>query len=234
MDAVRILLVVAPGKSREAYLRRLDRLPAVWDVVDSIDSLETSLQDTPYNGLLLDVPTMIRASTSQKAKVLALLEYYPVLRLSYRAPVDEIHALADGQTTPQTHTLEEFVGDDCRRFRARAVRAFKRCHLVFNVRLLDQPEQPLEEGEKAFTVDVSESGCFVATVQPPESGRLLSVVLCDLADPTPIPIEVRWRILWGETMRTPGFGARFLSLTEEQKAELVAKLAAARSSLENE
>jgi hypothetical protein len=234
MDAVRILLVVAPGKSREAYLRPLSRLPAVWDVVDSIDSLETSLQDTPYNGLLLDVPTMIRASTSQKAKVLALLEYYPVLRLSYRAPVDEIHGLADGQTAPQTHTLEEFVSGDCCRFPARAVRAFKRCHLVFNVRLFDPSEQPREEGEKAFTVDVSESGCFVATVQPPECGRLLSVVLCDLDDQTPIPIEVRWRILWGETMRTPGFGARFLSLTEGQKTELVAKLASARSSLESD
>ena len=203
MDAVRILLVVAPGPPREAYLRRLNRLPAVWDVVDSIDSLETSLQDTPYNGLLLDVPTMIRASTSQKAKVLALLEYYPVLRLSYRAPVDEIHGLADGQTAPRTHTLEEFVGGDCRRFPARAVRAFKRCHLVFNVLLLDPPERPLADGEKTFTVDVSESGCFVATVRPPECGRPLSAVFCDLTDQTPIPLEVRWRILWGETMRTP-------------------------------
>ena len=229
MEAVRILLVVAPGRSREAYVHRLGRLPAAWDVVDSIDSLESSLQDTPYNGLLLDVPTMIRASTSQKAKVLALLEYYPVLRLSYRAPVGEIHGLADGQTVPKTHTLEEFVGHDCRRFPARAVRAFRRCRLVFNVLLLDPPSQPLEEGEKTFTVDVSESGCFIATVRPPECGRLLSVVLCDLADPTPIPIEVRWRILWGETMRTPGFGARFRSLTEAQKAELLAKLAAARS-----
>ena len=234
MDAIRILLVVAPGKSREAYLRRLSRLPAVWDVVDSIDSLETSLQDTPYNGLLLDVPTMIRASTSQKAKVLALLEYYPVLRLSYRAPVDEIHGLADGQTAPRTHTLEEFVGGDCSRLPARAVRAFKRCHLVFNVLLLDPPEQPLAEGEKTFTVDVSESGCFVASVRPPECGRPLSAVLCDLADQTPIPLEVHWRVLWGETMRTPGFGAKFLSLTEAQKTELLAKLATARSSLESE
>ena len=234
MDPVRILLVVAPGPPREAYLRRLSRLQAVWDVVDSIDSLETSLQDTPYNGLLLDVPTMIRASTSQKAKVLALLEYYPVLRLSYRAPVDEIHGLADGQTAPRTRTLEEFVGGDCLRFPARAVRAFKRCHLIFNVLLLDPPERPLVEGEKAFTVDVSESGCFVATVRPPECGHPMSAVLCDLADRTPIPLEVRWRILWGETMRTPGFGARFLSLTEAQKRELVAKLASARSSLESD
>jgi hypothetical protein len=234
MDAVRILVVVAPGKSREAYLRRLSHLPAVWDVVDSIDSLETTLQDTPYNGLLLDVPTMIRASTSQKAKVLALLEYYPVLRLSYRAPVDEIHGLADGQTAPRTRTLEDFVGGDCSRLPARAVRAFKRCHLVFNVLLLDSPERPLAEGEKAFTIDVSESGCFVATARPPECGRPVSVVLCDLEDQTPIPLEVRWRILWGETMRTPGFGARFLSLTEAQKTELVAKLASARSSLESD
>jgi len=157
-----------------------------------------------------------------------------VLRLSYRAPVDEIHGLADGQTAPRTRTLEEFVGGDCRRFPARAVRAFKRCHLVFNVLLLDPPEQPLADGEKTFTVDVSESGCFVATVRPPECGRPLSAVLCDLDDQTPIPLEVRWRILWGETMRTPGFGARFLSLTEAQKTELVAKLASARSSLESD
>jgi len=234
MDAVRILLVVAPGKAREAYLRRLGRLPAVWDAVDSVDSLETSLQDTPYNGLLLDVPTMIRASTAQKAKVLALLEYYPVLRLSYRAPVDEIHGLADGRTALRTHTLEEFIGGDCLRFPPRAVRAFKRCHLVFNVLLLDRPEQPLAEGEKTFTVDVSESGCFVASVRPPECGRPLSAVLCDLADQTPIPLEVRWRVLWGETMRTPGFGAKFLSLTGAQKTELVSKLASARNSLASE
>jgi len=234
MDAVRILLVVAPGKSRDAYLRRLGRLPAVCDVVDSIDSLETSLQDTPYNGLLLDVPTMIRASTSQKAKVRALLEYYPVLRLTYRAAVEEIHGLTDGQTTPLPRSLEEFIGGDCVQFPARAVRAFKRCHLVFNLLLLDPAERPLAEAEKAYTVDVSESGCFVATVHPPECGRSLSAVLCDLADPTPVPLEVRWRILWGETMRVPGFGAKFLSLTEAQRMELVAKLASARTSLEGD
>jgi hypothetical protein len=234
MDPVRILVVVAPGKAREAYLRRLSRLPGVWDVIDSIDPLETLLQDTPYNGLLLDVPTMIRASPSQKAKVLSLLEYYPVLRLSYRAPVDEIHGLADGLTGLQTRTLEEFIGGDCLRFPARAVRAFKRCHLAFNVLLLDPPDRPVAEGEKAFTIDVSESGCFVATVRPPDCGRPLAAVLCDLEDQTPIPLEVRWRISWGETMRIPGFGAKFLSLTEAQKTELVAKLSSARSIVESD
>ena len=234
MDPVRILLVVAPGNSREAYLRRLSHLPAISDVVDSIDSLETSLQDTPYNGLLLDVPTMIRASTSQKAKVRALLEYYPVLRLTYRAAVEEVHGLTDGQTTPLQRSLEEFIGGDCVRFPARAVRAFKRCHLVFNVLLLERAEQPLAEGERTFTFDVSETGCFIASVQPPECGRTFSAVLCDLADQTPIPIEVRWRILWGETMRAPGFGAKFVSLTEAQRSQLVGKLASARSSLEGD
>jgi hypothetical protein len=234
MDAVRILLVAMPGQPREAYLRQLQQLGVAYDVVDSVDMLEALLQDTPYNGLLLDVPSMIRATPAQKAKLRSLLEQYPVLRLTYRAPEDEIHGLTDGQTSPLPRSIEEFASQECRRTPARALRAFKRCSLVLNVLLLDRPDQPLAEGKKAYTVNVSETGCFVASLDPPECGHTLYAVLCDLFDHTPVPIEVRWQIRWGESLRAPGFGAKFGSLTEAQKAELSTKLALARNQPEND
>ena len=224
MENLRVLLVVVPGATRDAYCAELATTPAEWDVVDAVDQLETTLVDTPYNGLILDVSTMIRATALQKRKAQTLLEFYPVLRLSHHPEGGPSRGLTDGLTPSRASTIEDFIRQDCATFAARPLRSCQRSSLTLNVLLLPQPDGARAEGQKAYTVNVSESGCFIALPEPPACGAPLYAIFTDLEDRTPVPLEVRWRFAWGEAPRVPGFGARFLTLTPLQRDEIAARL----------
>lgn len=220
MASIRVLLIVSPGPARDSFMEELAHLPAVVDVVESITQIEETLVDTPYNGILLDVPTLIRASGEQKRKSQILLDFFPVLRLTFRPHLSPNKGLTDGQTPSRTSTIAEFLAKDCAAFTARPMRSCQRCPVTLNVLVLPTADSPESSGAKAYTVNMSMTGCFIATPEPPECGRTVFLVFADFADRSPVEVEVCWRLPWGEAKRVPGFGARFIGLRDDSHKEL--------------
>lgn len=220
MDQLRVLLIAAQGAPRDSYVKELAELPVTTDAVDAVDQIEATLIDTPFNGILIDVPTLIRATAEQKRKTQILLDYYPVLRLTHRAHLPVSQGLTDGQTHSRTATIADFVGNDAKSFKARPLRSCQRCPITLNVLLLPSPDAPRESGEKAYTVNVSETGCFIASPEPPECDKTIYAVFTDFTDQTPMEIQVCWRSPWGEAKRVPGFGARFTALRPDRNVDL--------------
>lgn len=221
MDPIRVLLIVAPGAARDSFQEELAGLPVVVDVVEAVDQIEATLIDTPYNGIILDVPTLIRASGDQKRKSQILLEFYPVLRLSFRPHLKPSQGLTDGLSTSRTSTIGEFLSHDCARFKARPLRSCQRCPITLNVLVASSVDGLLNQGMKAYTVNVSLTGCFIATPEPPPVGSLIHALFTDFAQSVPVELEVCWNSPWGEAKRVPGFGARFTKLNENQNEALV-------------
>lgn len=73
---------------------------------------------------------------------------------------------------------------------------------------------------RSVTAQVSSCGCFLVSFEPWHIGERGWLILTELEDAAPIPVEIRSIRLWGESRAMPGMGVSFITLTESQRAEL--------------
>lgn len=224
VDAIRVLLIAEQGEARKAYVSALDELGVAYDAILSPDEIQDRLNNTPYNGLLVDVPTMIRSASKEKQRVNQAQEWFPTLKLLYNPQYGGIRGMHAGGTVNQNLSLAEFVQGECTRFTARTVRLAVRAELIFNVVLLARPDQPLHEAERSVTMNISELGCFVFTVRDWRTQGRCWLRFQEFGETGPIEAQVRWQRPWGESMRIPGIGVSFPALTPAQRAGILSRL----------
>ncbi|MDK2956002.1 MAG: hypothetical protein PWQ57_1498 [Desulfovibrionales bacterium] len=220
-ERIRLLLIAEQGPSRSAYEKALQDMDVDYDALTTAGEMQNLLKETAYNGLLLDVPTMIRASGKDKMRVNEMLERFPVLRLVYDAQHGSIRGLHYGRSADNVTTLENFVKNTCAPLPARSLRQAVRSNLHLNVLLLPQKNAPFSAAERTVTANVSEVGCFLITSKPWKDVERLWLVFRDFKDKTPALVRVRWRKVWGEQLEIPGLGVQFEELTRPQREELL-------------
>jgi hypothetical protein len=216
----KLLLIAEQGLARVAYVEVLHSLDIEVDCIASPDEINGALIDAPYSGLLIDVPTMIRCECGDKNRITRIMDRFPVLRLMYNPKYGGIRGLAQGGTVRDNRDLTEFVLSECVPFLPRSIRVAQRREIVFNVMLYADLDQLEQGGERTITVNVSEHGCFVYSVSDWRVDNLAWIVIRELEDQTPIELLVRWQRTWGESMRIPGIGTSFESMTTNQYVQL--------------
>jgi len=216
----KILLIAESGLARAAYTEVLHDLGVEVECIASPDDMTDALVDAEYNGLLIDVPTMIRCECEDKNRITRVMDRFPVLRVMYNPQFGGIRGLAQGGTMRDNRDLGEFVLHECVPFEARSIRVVQRQELSFNVLLLNDLDCHASEAERTVTVNISEHGCFVYSVN---DWRLFSpawLVVNEFEDKTPIELKVRWHGKWGHQMTMPGIGTSFESMTAHQYVQL--------------
>lgn len=216
----KILLVAEKGLARSAYTEVLRDLDVEVDCIATPEEMTEALVDECYSGLLVDVPTMIRCECEDKNRITRIMNRFPVLRVMYNPAFGGIRGLAQGGTIRDNRDLGEFILHECVPFEPRSIRIAQRSQVHFNVMLLDEIEQPENEAERTVTINISEQGCFVYSVNDWELHKPAWVVVNEFEDKTPIELKVRWRGKWGVTMCMPGIGASFESMTAHQYVQL--------------
>jgi Tfp pilus assembly protein PilZ len=214
----KILLVAEDGEARMAYSDVLSEMDVEFDCVASPDDMTDSLVNGDYNGLLVDVPTMIRCECEDKNRITRIMQCFPVLRLMHNPQFGGIRGLAQGGTIRDNRDLREFIIDECIPFAPRSIRVAERKEVVFNVLLLQDLKG--EEAERTVTINASEHGCFVFSVNRWEVASPAWLVVNEFEDKTPIELKVRWCGKWGNQMRFPGIGASFESMSAHQYVQL--------------
>lgn len=218
------MLISESGMAQEAYMSELYRLGVEVDCISSPEQLQERLCDIPYNGLLVDVPTMIRSDSSEKSRVTRIMDRFPVLRLLFNSDQGSIRGLSHGGTVRDNKTLESFVLNDCLTFPARSIRRAQRSELVLNVMLAEDCEKLGLEQERTVTVNVSEQGCFVYSTRSWEEDESAWIVVRELEDKTPIGLHIHWTRSWGQTLRMPGIGTSFSTIRPDQLDQIRALL----------
>ena len=216
----RILLVAEEGLARSAYTEVLRNLDVDFDCISSPDEMNTRLTSARYNGVLVDVPTMIRCECVDKNRITHIMERFPVLRLMYNPEFGGVRGLAHGGTIKDNRDLADFIINDCIPFPARSVRVSERKDVVFNVLLMHEHDEEHLEAERTVTINVSEHGCFIYTINTWELLRPAWMIVNEFEDKTPVELKVRWRGQWGSNMSMPGIGTSFESMTAHQYAQL--------------
>jgi hypothetical protein len=121
-------------------------------LLEALVELPVALLRTPVCGILLDLPTLVLASHEDKQGAQEPCEFYPFAKFK----------LVDGEIRVLSRTIDGFISE-CQQFKPRTIRQYARRERVLGVLL--SANDKFENAEKAVTLNISISGCFVYSVR---------------------------------------------------------------------
>ena len=216
--SIRLALVSPEGEIRDIYARAIKALDVQYDVVTTFKELYYSMEKVPYNGILIDLATKMKAPHDM-GLVENILGNFPVLYLKWEDQTKSLKTYYPGQQLAGGD-LGDFVGKQCCSFDARTISTEKR--LGFHHCILLSKDSAFREGnvERTITLNVSEKGCFIFTNQEWTIPSNVWIIVKGLSDETPIVGAVRWFFKWGVRGQAPGIGIKFLQIKEAQMHEI--------------
>lgn len=215
---MRMLLVVREGRAKDRFVEELQALGTQCDVASTPEELLTASRHSRYNGVLFDVPTLVRAKEFDRKLLQGLAEVYPSARLKHDPATDAIYALGADAGPGSLDGLSVFVAA-CRDFLPRSLRRGERIDANLPAVLWRTPPDGSDSGEHTSTVNVSSLGCFLFTVSPWTMSETAWVEFPDVT-PGPIRARVAWHEPWGRRRAIPGIGLAFLDIPEAFYEEL--------------
>ncbi|WP_156180916.1 PilZ domain-containing protein [Desulfovibrio sp. TomC] len=216
-----MLLVVRKGRARDRFVEELSRLGAGCDVADTPEALVQAARRRRYNGVLFDVPTLVREKQLDKRLLQHLAEIYPSARLKYDPVSDLVYALGTDAGPPSRDGLSVFVAA-CRDFLPRSLRRGERVEANLPAVLRRSPPGDGSlgaSGEMTCTLNVSYLGCFLFTTALWAVGDAAWVEFPDVLEGA-VPARVVWHEAWARRRAVPGVGLAFLEMPEALRAEL--------------
>lgn len=222
------LLLVARSETRaQSYREALELRGFACNVISELREAPAQAAQTAFNGVLLDMPVITKASQHEKTLLEDLLQALPSAYLNIAPATDSIKLLPVNANHGTARTLEEFLAI-CQNVAPRPVRPNDRAPLHLNALLthLDQ----CHDAEQTVTLNISEQGCFLFSTNPhnaPE--QQVAIEFVGLQDRTPIRATIRWVRHWGEVHHMPGIGVSFDLISEAQIRQLASLIAAKRS-----
>jgi len=215
-----IIVAAANQDNRIRYQQRLRALGVECTAVASLHEMFEVLKETPFNGLLIDLPTLVKASHEEKLLCHEFLRHFPTLRLRWDSDTGQPRCLLHGSITHENETLESFIEKHCKPFKARRIRRHKRLILHYNV-LISRDEQFQDgEVEQSTTLDISEGGCSLFTSSSWDIDQQIWLSFIEFEDPAPVRATIRRWTRWGTAMQVPSIGVRFDSLSESQQNQI--------------
>lgn len=206
---IRLILVSSRPEANQAYRDNIQDTDVTLEVVDSFIALYQGLSREAYHGVLIDMPTKIKAPQEEKELVNEVLDRFPVIQLGWDANSRNIRSFFYGQSKG-SGKIQDFITHECRRFSPARARFEKRLPVHFNVQLLGVVDS------RTVTINVSRGGCFIYAVGAWREGEPVHLVVSELENQTPIVGEIRWGVRWGTPMKMPGFGLRFQKIADDQ------------------
>lgn len=216
---IRILLVAREGDACGKYQEAIEKLGVQCDTVSTLKELYHAVIETPYNGMMIDLFTKMKASPEEKTLVQEILDHLPVLLLRWDDQTGSMKCLYSGQMIGDV-TLENFVQQQCRWSKARKIRSSLRINLHLNVLLSRTSKLREENAIRSTTLDVSKGGCFLYSTDSWGTNVSVWFIFKELKDKTPIRGQVKRVVPWGKEMKAPGIGVVFKEAEDAQLEEI--------------
>jgi len=219
---IRILLIAMEDWERNIYCESIRRLGVTVNAVPSLKGLDADVTDLYFDGVVIDMPTKIYALKNDREFIYSTLRKFPAAHVSLEKGSRQIRVFYPGQKPGAT--LLDFINGKCRPFTPRRLGYHIRKEIHFNVILSKDKAWGISNSEKTVTVDVSEKGCFLFSVNDWAPGDTAWLTVMELTDRTPISAEVCRCVKWGEGLQVPGIGVKFKVIKELQTKEISKKL----------
>ncbi|MFO7600184.1 MAG: PilZ domain-containing protein [Candidatus Desulfacyla sp.] len=214
----RILLIAMENGERNIYCEAIRGFGVKVSAVPSLKGLNADVTDLYFHGVVIDMPTKIYALKNDREFIYSTLRKFPAAHVSIEKESRQIRVFYPGQDPGAT--LLDFINDKCRPFTPRRLGYHIRKEIHFNVILSKDRDSEISTSEKTVTVDVSEKGCFLFSVQDWAPGDTAWLTVVELSDRTPISAQVCRCVKWGTAMQVPGIGVKFNEINELQTKEI--------------
>ena len=213
-----ILLIAMEDWERNIYGEAIRGLGVEVNAAPSLKELDEEVKGLYFHGVVIDMPSKIYALKNDRRFIYSTLRKFPAAHVSLEKESRQIKVFYSGQKPGAT--LVDFIEDKCRSSVPHRLGYHIRKEIHYNVILSKEMGAAMENSEQTVTVDVSERGCFLFSVQDWAPGETAWLTVMELSDRTPIGAEVRRRIKWGTPMHIPGIGVEFKTIKESQAREI--------------
>lgn len=218
-----VLLVCRSASRSQLYRTVMDLQGVCCLMVTSLKEVRELAAGTPFSGLLLDMPVMVKATPAERQTLADMQRALPCAYLNIAPATDSIKLMMVNDLQGAAATIEEFA-ELASRFTPRCVVPKDRItlHLHTLLQAADETGPPVQ----TVTLDLSAGGCFLFSGNPqPQAGAELVLQLVGLDDPAPIAVTVCWRNPFGTPGKQgPGIGVRFVRISPAQQDQLTTLL----------
>ncbi|MBT8339517.1 MAG: PilZ domain-containing protein [Desulfatitalea sp.] len=220
MNKPKIVLVASESDQVDVYLKSFQVFDLELHTVPNITDLVRLLSREPFNGIVIDLKTKLKASHEEKELAYDVLEQYPVMQSRLILPSGKVQSMPVGKARKEV-TIEDFFTRVCVAYQARKIRSDPRKSLNFNILLSRDGRFSVDAVERTFTINISRGGCFVPISSEWSIGQHVAFIIKELEDRTPIVGEIRWCVPWGKRLTVPGIGIKFEDIQKGQLNQLI-------------
>ena len=222
MADTKILIVVKDREASQAYAQALCGIGVGYDIVSSFDEMSSLATENEYNGLLVDILTLVRSSKEEKVIAYEFFNLYPVLRVKWENTKKQINLspLEQSFSPDTTSALKFFIENRCSPFPPRRLRRHLRKNYNINVLLSTDGTFSDNDTLKTFSVNISRTGIFIHTTRNYEPGDTVWLRFVEFSDQAPFAARVCWSLEWGRSRCISGIGLRFERPSEAQEQVL--------------
>lgn len=208
-----LLVISYSEQSRAALADNLRQREISFEVCTTFHEAENLAIQGLYNGILVDLTSIVKAKGEEKVIACSLTGFYPTLRA--RAVGSILVPMSMPGDAKQESSLDSFLKKTCHTFYPRKLRLHRRHDICIpTISVLADIE------ERGFTFNVSWGGLFVVDMWPEKFSPGQEVILrLPTLDNIEITTTICWVGQWGQ-QHPPGIGVKFKSVDEALEAAL--------------
>lgn len=205
-----IIAIAYNEETRNAFLTALQKAGAEAVTAESFYDAETLVLQGNYSGLLVDLPSIVKAKGDEKVVACSLTNFFPTLRV--RAVGSVLVPMTMPGAARQDNSLNDFLIKSCAAFEPRRLRKHRRRDICLTTQL----HSP-QSDERGFILNLSWGGAFILETRPERFtvGSSLDIYLPEAE--LLVTTTVRWLRPWGER-KLSGLGVSF-DQTDQQLSE---------------
>ena len=191
-------------------------------VCESFLEAEDVAREGVFNGILVDLQSIVKAKGDEKIIACSLTGFYPTLRV--RALGSMLVPMAMPGDAKQDSSINDFLTKSCSTFAPRRLRLHRRRDIT-----LSAVGSPDLSADRLVTLNVSWGGAFFVDAHPEnyQVGQSITVTLPEFEHS--ISCSIRWIRPWG-MRKVPGMGVAFDNVDEKLELILAALMQRDRNS----
>jgi len=169
----------------------------------------------PYCGILVDLPSIVKAKGEEKIVACSLTGFFPTLRVRVMGSVLIPMTMPGGAR--QDNSVNDFLSRSCKNFIPRKLRVHHRHAIGISVALRFN-----EQEARAFTLNISWGGAFIVDFNPERFSVGNELIVFFQEPECEVRATVCWKQSWG-LRHAPGIGVRFHQ-TDDQLSTFLLRL----------
>lgn len=230
---LKIALISMNDEERKSYQSLLEPYEQI--TVESYKAITQFKKESlgkKYSGIIIDMFTIVSASTEEKDFFFPLQQRFPVMQVRRGLVTNEIKGLVNLEKVEGlsgAQIVENYLRSYCLKIPPRGVRSYDRKKILLQIHFfLTKNDLPI----KSKLLNISQGGCFILSPHErlAEEDRIW-ISIDDLKDKNLISCRVRWKKEMVENEKhLLGLGIQFEELTPKQQKEILEVLQTGGSS----